>query len=117
MTLRGEMCNVRVTTSDSSGLGEKSTVARYRKGYRGRVNSMSSPPVCSTCKPGKASIEREAAITKINCDRLYDTVDGCMRAHRGNVADCREEWDAFRACHEGQKRLQRAGKAEGGDGS
>lgn len=65
-----------------------------------------SPPVCLTCKPGQATAEREAALAEVGCQSLYESVDGCMKAHRGNVIDCRQEWDAFRACHEGQKTVR-----------
>lgn len=82
---------------------------------------MSEPatPVCANCKPGDTSTEREMAVKNLNCDKLYEDVDGCMKAHRGNVTDCRKEWAAFRACHEGRN-IQRGDRGENngdGDGS
>lgn len=66
------------------------------------------PPICPACKPGEPTDERDAAIAEIGCQHTYNAVDSCMKAYRGNVADCREQWDAFRACHEEQKRLRMA---------
>ena len=34
------------------------------------------------------------------CQQVYDEMDRCMKAHRGNVADCVPEWNAFRDCHQ-----------------
>jgi transcription initiation factor TFIID subunit TAF12 len=38
------------------------------------------------------------------CQHVYDLMDECMKAHRGNVADCVAEWKAFRDCHELSKK-------------
>ncbi|CAM9147601.1 unnamed protein product [Ectocarpus sp. 13 AM-2016] len=67
----------------------------------------SAPPVCENCKPGKATDEREAAIEKMDCQAsaaTYDLVAACMEAHRGNVADCRTEWNDFTECHQESRR-------------
>lgn len=76
------------------------------------MSEPSSPQVCLSCKPGEPSVKRETAIADLGCQQSYAAVDGCMKAHRGNVADCREEWDAFRACHEEDKRSKQEGKEE-----
>lgn len=62
------------------------------------------PPVCESCKAGEATVERETAVSKLGCQATYELVDGCMKRHRGNVSDCRGEWETFRACHEAQRK-------------
>lgn len=64
------------------------------------------PSTCKNCQAGKATAEREAAVSKLGCQATYELVDDCMKTHRGNVGDCREEWEAFRACHEAQKKAK-----------
>ncbi|CAM9196887.1 unnamed protein product [Laminaria digitata] len=66
----------------------------------------SPPPKCENCKPGEATEERETAVADAGCQETYGFVVSCMEAHRGNVADCRAEWQAFRACHSSQKKSQ-----------
>lgn len=51
-------------------------------------------------------MERETAVSKLGCQATYQLVDGCMKRHRGNVSDCKGEWEAFRACHEAQKKTK-----------
>ncbi|CAM9762125.1 unnamed protein product [Ascophyllum nodosum] len=74
--------------------------------------SDSSSPVCEDCKAGEATPEREAAVSNLGCHRTYELVDACMKMHRGNVADCRREWAAFRACHEARKSAKADDRAE-----
>jgi len=37
------------------------------------------------------------------CLESYDAVDACMKAHKGNVADCVPEWKLFRDCFDKHK--------------
>jgi len=41
-------------------------------------------------------------------------VDRCMKAHKGNIADCVPQWKAFRDCHEAQRTLREAQRASQG---
>ena len=38
------------------------------------------------------------------CMDQYTRVDQCMKANRGQVTSCVEEWKEFQACHASQKR-------------
>lgn len=59
-------------------------------------------PVCLNCKQGDPA-KHEQALEQIGCGTLYDAVDQCMLANKGNVSDCRQQWSEFRRCHEQQK--------------
>jgi hypothetical protein len=37
------------------------------------------------------------------CQLIYDIMDECMIANKGNIGSCVKEWKAFRDCHESQK--------------
>ncbi|CAM9913213.1 unnamed protein product [Discosporangium mesarthrocarpum] len=66
----------------------------------------SEQPVCENCSPGDAD-KHPPAIKNTGCERAYELVDVCMKAHRGNVRDCKQEWEAFKACHKDQPRKGR----------
>ena len=34
------------------------------------------------------------------CQQVYDEMNRCMKTHKGNVADCVPEWNAFRNCYQ-----------------
>ncbi|KAG5180315.1 hypothetical protein JKP88DRAFT_223365 [Tribonema minus] len=59
-------------------------------------------PVCLDCKQGDTA-KHGQVLEESGCGALYEAVDACMMAHRGNVSDCRREWSDFRSCHELQK--------------
>ena len=61
-----------------------------------------SKPYCEDCHRS-AKAEARAAQGGLGCDELYQRVDECMKANRGNVSDCAKEWTAFRECRKANK--------------
>lgn len=56
-------------------------------------------PICEKCKPAdKPAAEINSAVQNTGCAPLYPAVEACMKQYQGNIASCRQEWDAFQQC-------------------
>ena len=65
-------------------------------------------PACETCKADKP----EQSLPKVNatgCTSSYVVMTTCMEKHGGNISSCREEWEAFRKCHQQSKVMTERG--------
>lgn len=55
-------------------------------------------PACEKCK---ADVSPEQSLPKVaatGCTVQYSLMTECMDTNGGNIASCRESWDAFRKC-------------------
>jgi len=54
-------------------------------------------PACEKCKADKPEMSLPKVATS-GCTPQYMEMQECMDKNGGNVASCREQWDAFRTC-------------------
>ena len=60
-------------------------------------------PICEKCVPNKT--ETHAGIVEdLGCRKEYDVVNTCMKESVGNIASCKDQWDAFRKCYADKKK-------------
>jgi hypothetical protein len=57
-------------------------------------------PECVECKKQKESQKERQLPAGQPCEESYKLVVACMEKFKGNIADCRTEWDEFRKCKE-----------------
>jgi hypothetical protein len=64
------------------------------------MSGNSSSAVCEKCEQDK--VKSKAYEGGVNdgsgCDVQYSSVVACMKLNRGNISDCKAEWDDFSAC-------------------
>lgn len=60
-------------------------------------------PMCEACKPDKPELH-PALVERDGCAAEYAAVQRCMEQHSGSIAQCRDPWEAFRACHSSSKK-------------
>jgi hypothetical protein len=57
---------------------------------------------CVSCREAqlKADAEQEQNRNLVNdiCKGDFDIVQACMKQYKGNISDCKVEWDKFRSC-------------------
>ena len=58
---------------------------------------MEPPVVCLKCKPDHPE-KHDQISQESGCNTQYKQVELCMKIHKGNIGDCKVEWDAFRIC-------------------
>lgn len=65
-----------------------------------------SPPICEDCQPDKQKpLPPQDNISAQGgpCAPFYEFVESCMKINEGQISMCKEEWDAFKKCHEANK--------------
>uniref|UniRef100_A0A7S3PZS1 CHCH domain-containing protein n=1 Tax=Chaetoceros debilis TaxID=122233 RepID=A0A7S3PZS1_9STRA len=50
------------------------------------------------------SASTSSAGTGQPCEESYGKVTVCMESNEGQITKCREEWDAFKQCHQDHRR-------------
>eukprot|EP01083_Nonionella_stella_P085979 238594_1 len=50
------------------------------------------------------STSTSSAGTGQPCEESYGKVTVCMESNEGQITKCREEWDAFKQCHQDHRR-------------
>mmetsp|Transcript_60574 Transcript_60574/g.166337 ORF Transcript_60574/g.166337 Transcript_60574/m.166337 type:complete len:113 (+) Transcript_60574:28-366(+) len=73
------------------------------------TRSAAAEPICLDCIPTTAIPTSSFDA----CDELYAEWDKCLKAHRGNIADCIAPMNVFKMCHENE-RVRRAAKKDEG---
>mmetsp|Transcript_26353 Transcript_26353/g.54003 ORF Transcript_26353/g.54003 Transcript_26353/m.54003 type:complete len:91 (-) Transcript_26353:471-743(-) len=68
--------------------------------------------VCVDCdrKTQKELPDVSSSSAGMPCEDVYAAVAECTKEHAGQVAPCREQWDAFKACHENDGKRGGEGK-------
>ena len=62
--------------------------------------------VCENCNPNTQKDLPANDESSEQCMDSYLAVDLCMKANRGQVTSCVDEWKEFQACHASQKEQQ-----------
>eukprot|EP00549_Striatella_unipunctata_P009997 CAMPEP_0118673062 /NCGR_PEP_ID=MMETSP0800-20121206/110_1 /TAXON_ID=210618 ORGANISM="Striatella unipunctata, Strain CCMP2910" /NCGR_SAMPLE_ID=MMETSP0800 /ASSEMBLY_ACC=CAM_ASM_000638 /LENGTH=75 /DNA_ID=CAMNT_0006568077 /DNA_START=23 /DNA_END=250 /DNA_ORIENTATION=+ len=72
----------------------------------GKKKKATAPPECIECdiKNQKAVPDDSSSSQGSVCSSSYDAVAECMTANNGQVSKCVPQWDAFKKCHEEEKR-------------
>lgn len=70
------------------------------------ADNMTENKVCVNCNKStqKELPDDSIASEGKNCGEAYQAVSTCMTENKGQVSACAQLWDAFRACHEDNKR-------------
>jgi len=66
--------------------------------------------VCENCNPNTQKDLPANDESSEQCMDPYLAVDLCMKANRGQVTSCVDEWKEFQACHASQKEQQQRGR-------
>ncbi len=55
---------------------------------------------CDGCEQSTTPIAKGQVqiIKQSHCSDEYELMENCMKANKGNIASCRNEWDSFRIC-------------------
>ena len=56
--------------------------------------------VCENCAKSTQRNVPDNSSIHMHCQEIYQQVDHCMKANKGQISKCVLEWQKFRQCHE-----------------